>query len=767
MADLSGHILGRYQVLERLGRGGMADVYRAYQSGLDRYVAIKVMHSHLSEEGDFITRFQREAKAVASLRHPHIVQVFDFDVQDGVYFMVMEYIEGGQTLKELLSQLASRGEHLPLRTVLDLTAKLADALDYAHQRGMIHRDLKPSNVLLTTPSHPVLSDFGIARLVGQTGLTGTGAMIGTPAYMSPEQGRGEQADERSDIYALGIILYEVLTGQPPYDADTPYGVILKHINDPLVPPRNLVSGLPEAAERVVLKCLAKSPEDRYQTAGELRSALEAALKAMDDQTPVSFSTPPAGLPSPDTQEIALQESSETLAAPILSTTQRPLRKVRWWMIAAPVGLIALVGAVILAVFLSSRGDAGEAADGLGDDVQEIEDDEPSAEEASDLDALLERAFEQWDNGEDEEAFGLFAEILADDPDNTEALVSQALIRLEQGAPGDTEALLAQAQETAPDDAYVAFGFGLLHIYGEGYYDAEAALGELGRAAAQCGDLTELCVAALEELSQEQAWTHGDAEAGIESLSKALDYDLDPYRRAELLALRADMYYYGIGDAESALQDFEEAYEFGEHDPWIYESAADVAARSGNFERAIGYYQRNLEEHAGDPRFLVGIGALQQMTGDLEGARGSANRALELNPDLVGAHYVLGLIALDVGNPEDALAEFETVQASRDVFESEWLWSFPFFSSEWGRDILYDQARAAYAMQDIEAALAYLNELIGEEGIGWAPPYVLKGDILAEQGDRAGAREAYQRALDTAEDPDLRADIEQRMLGLSK
>src|SRR5574341_1409189 len=254
MANLEGQTLGKYQVIERLGRGGMADVYKGYQPGLDRYVAIKVLHSHLSEDTDFIKRFQREAKSVA--------------------------------------RLSDQGQRMPLAHALDIVAKVADALDYAHREGMVHRDIKPANVLLPTIDKPLLGDFGIARIFGQTGLTAEGAMIGTPAYMSPEQGRGESADERSDIYALGIVLYEMLTNHPPYEADTPYAVILKHMNDPLTSPRDMIPELPQAVERVVLKSLAKNPADRYAHAGEMRDALKDAIAAVADAAQPGVATGP-------------------------------------------------------------------------------------------------------------------------------------------------------------------------------------------------------------------------------------------------------------------------------------------------------------------------------------------------------------------------------------------------------------------------------------------------------------------------------------------
>lgn len=283
MSDLVGKTLGKYRIVARLGRGGMADVYQAYQPGLDRYVAIKVMHSHLAEESDFIGRFKREASAVASLRHPNIVQVYDFDVESDLYYMVMEYVEG-PTLKAELKERTLQGQLFTLHETACIFSALASAIDYAHARGMVHRDLKPANIMFTKDGQVVLTDFGIARIVGATRYTMTGAISGTPAYMSPEQGQGERGDERSDIYSLGIILYEMVMGRVPYDADTPYAIIMKHINEPLPMPRALNPQLPEAVERVILKALSKNPEDRYPTAGEMAKALREAVGIGTEQT---------------------------------------------------------------------------------------------------------------------------------------------------------------------------------------------------------------------------------------------------------------------------------------------------------------------------------------------------------------------------------------------------------------------------------------------------------------------------------------------------
>jgi serine/threonine protein kinase len=294
MNDLVGRTLSKYRIVARLGRGGMAEVYKAYQPGLNRYVAIKVLHSHLADDEDFIGRFEREATAVARLRHPHIVQVFDFDLENDLYFMVMEFVEG-PTLKAELKERSVKGQIFTLAETSRIITALASAIDYAHSRGMVHRDLKPANIMFTVEGQVVLTDFGIARIVGATRYTLTGAISGTPAYMSPEQGQGERGDERSDIYSLGVILYEMVTGRVPFDADTPFAIIMKHINESLPLPTMVNPNIPEAVERVILKAMSKNPDDRYQSANEMAKALRDAVGVSADQTlaamPVSTIAP--------------------------------------------------------------------------------------------------------------------------------------------------------------------------------------------------------------------------------------------------------------------------------------------------------------------------------------------------------------------------------------------------------------------------------------------------------------------------------------------
>jgi serine/threonine protein kinase len=270
---LAGQTLGQYRLVERIGRGGMATVYKAYQPSLDRYVAVKVLPTYLAHDPDFAARFRREARAIARLNHPHILPVHDFGQEGELSYIVMRYVEGG-TLKKIL------GQPLALDRTVDILAQIGDALDYAHQQGVIHRDVKPANVLMDQGRWAFLSDFGLAKIVAASvQLTKTGVGLGTPAYMSPEQAQGKPVDAQSDIYSLGIMLFEMLTGQVPFDADTPLAVLIKHLTAPLPLPRKVNPDIPEPVERVILKAVAKAPEDRYRRVSEMVEALRRAAMA--------------------------------------------------------------------------------------------------------------------------------------------------------------------------------------------------------------------------------------------------------------------------------------------------------------------------------------------------------------------------------------------------------------------------------------------------------------------------------------------------------
>lgn len=277
MSGLIGRTLGRYQILEALGEGGMATVFKAYDTRLGRYVALKVMRPLATPQPALMRRFELEARALASLAHPAIVRVLDYGEHDGWPYLVLEMTPGG-TLRDWLPP-GPDGSARPLawREAARFLLPIARALEFAHQRGIIHRDVKPGNILLTESGQPMLSDFGIAKTFeneGTTDLTAVGVRLGTPEYMSPEQCLGQPVDYRTDIYSLGAVFYEMVTGRKPFTADSPMAVMHRQIYDPLPPPRRANPGLPPAVEDVLYRAMAKGPGERYQNMGEFASALE-------------------------------------------------------------------------------------------------------------------------------------------------------------------------------------------------------------------------------------------------------------------------------------------------------------------------------------------------------------------------------------------------------------------------------------------------------------------------------------------------------------
>jgi formylglycine-generating enzyme required for sulfatase activity len=282
--SIVGQDIGRYHIVEQLGVGGMATVYKAFDTRLERDVAIKFIRTDAipaNIHNEMMKRFEVEGKALARLSHPNIVKVYDFGDYTGFPYLVMEFLSGG-TLKE------RTGRPCPYWEAARLLLPVARALEYAHKRNIIHRDVKPANILITESGEPMLSDFGIAKILEMDGntLTAPGVGIGTPEYMAPEQGAGKSV-KQTDIYALGVTFYELITGRKPFTGDTPFSIMMKHTNDPLPRPNDLVPDLPDEVEKVIFKALAKKPEDRYPTMGKFAKALEQLSAISGQGSPVS------------------------------------------------------------------------------------------------------------------------------------------------------------------------------------------------------------------------------------------------------------------------------------------------------------------------------------------------------------------------------------------------------------------------------------------------------------------------------------------------
>jgi len=745
MADMSGNTLGKYRLTERLGRGGMAEVYRAYQPSLEREVAIKVMHGYLAEDEDFVGRFKREAKAVATLRHPHIVQVYDFDIEDDTYYMVMEYI-GGETLKPRLRRLGAEGKRMPLEEVVRIFCALCDALDYAHAQGRVHRDIKPANIMFDG-ERLVLTDFGIASIVGGTRYTATGAMVGTPAYMSPEQGQGEPGDVRSDVYSLGVILFEMVTGQVPYDADTPLAIVLKHLNEPLPLPRQVSADVPPAMERVILKALAKSPGDRYQSAGALAEALEAAAERAKIPAEGPFVPP---------------EPAVEMATPPPTPGRPP------WVLLGLGGLIVvgLIAAALLVLPNLSRDAELTVPPAVGLAVTptptavtptpttlstpppvsaaELRSSDTPSTPLPEAAAHYQAGVAAFQDGEIELAIQELSLAIQTDPDFAEAYRLRGVVYREAGQLAEAEADLTQAIALAPNLVEAYYERGNLYL---DLARGDEALRDLTAAIELQPDHAE----AYYRRAQACGWYVPDCGDDLvkADLDRAIELAPD---FGEVWLFRGEFYFWEE-TYDLALSDLTRAVELAPDNGYAWEYLGHVYYLLGKHEEALDCYNEALQLDPTDVDYYYYRGATHLEMGDLEAALQDFDKVLLLEPAHSGAHYGRGRVHAAAGRYEEAIADFTEVMKDGDENYT-WL----YFEDD---SPYLDRALAYHALGRDEEALADLGTLV-EAYPDEHLPYYHRGLLYKALGQTEAAIADFKIMWENAPDDQWRTKAEEEL-----
>jgi tetratricopeptide (TPR) repeat protein len=645
MADLVGTTLGRYQIVERIGEGGMADVYKAWQPSLRRHVALKVLARHLASNAEFVQRFHQEAVSAANLKHPHIVTIHDVGVEDGYHYIAMELVEGTSLEERIRS-----GPALTLDQVVDVISQVSSALDYAHERGFIHRDIRPANILIDASGRAVLTDFGIVKALSGSGvteaLTQAGTIFGTPRYMSPEQVKDEPLDYRSDLYALGVVCYEMLSGQVPFDGNTTHSILYAQVHNSPPPLREFAGpGVPPPVEAVVGRMLAKEREARYNSAGEFARELAQAVAGewpagtrgetvvvggMGTGTAVIGGTPP-GVPPP-----TVRQPMEPFTPP---PAVAPARRSRWPLTLglAAGGLVVLLVLAVVAVRV------------LGPWVS------------------LNRAHAALDAGDYTRAAERFGQVLERDTESVEAME------------GLLEAAASLAQAGQLDRAIEAYETVRQARPGE-----VQALRGLGQAYAAKGEWDEAA-------GWYEKWTQAAPEDGGAFLAlggarfNLGEYEraVAEYKRAELLgASSAEMdehlglAYFELAQYENAVGHLQNGVGQNPDDVQLQRALGLAYFELARYGEAVGHLQNAVDQNPDDFQLQRALGVSLYDQGQPGRAMEHLNKAVALgagrsDDDLVDVYYALGGSYFRGQDYEQAISFYEQAQALDPEGHSAW------------------------------------------------------------------------------------------------
>jgi len=772
MGELVGHTLGPYRLLEQVGMGGMATVYKAYHAAMDRYVAIKVLPRHLARDAGFLARFEREARTIARLEHRYILPVYDVAESDGIPYLVMRYTDGGD-----LSSLIVSGR-LSIKRAIEIISQVAEALAYAHRQGVIHRDVKPANVLISREGDALLADFGIAKIYEDTlQLTGEGGMVGTPAYMAPEQLQGKPVDPRTDIYALGVVLYQALTGECPFVAETPLAVALMHIHDSLRPPREINPTIPESLERIILRAMAKNPADRFASASEMSEALKgvlAELRAPPIETVLPIASPatqeqaatrpPSAAPPAATATAMLEPAAPdpAPAEPVVARQAQP-RGRRGLLIGAGAALV-LVAAL---AFVLARG--GSAPTTAGGPAAATTSAGPAGGAAAtsvlanDVRQALETAMRQLDQNDGGAALETLKPALDAHPDDPNLLAVRGVADTIYSGHDVARATIERALSLDPNNA--------LAYYARGYLSAQTdksdeAIADYTRAI----ELDPTFSRAYYQRSRVLSYPKNDSAGERRDLDRAIDIDpnyvvarmsrawslyysqqldgaladvdhvvgLDP-KNSDALRLRA-LVYAGLGRAAEAKRDFDAATAAAPDDKDILHDQSEFLARQGDYGGVLAAADRLVALDGADPQWHGLRGFALHALGRDDQALAAFDKALLIaGNEAWAARYGRGLALQGLGRASEALDDLVAAQAHPDDVESV---AALFYGTPSMPSI--DLARAYQALGKNTEALAALDAALQRDES--FEGYFERGRARAAAGNNDGAREDFQAAL---------------------